>query len=233
MEKTLRLDKYLADAGMGTRSEVKKRIRSGTVLVDGKPVFSPDIKIIPGVSTVLLDGKEILPPEEFVYYILNKPAGYITATEDKREKTVLDLLPPSKRKLFPVGRLDKDTVGLLLITDDGLLAHELLSPGRHVPKTYYVQYEGILSEEAFTLLQTGLDIGDDKPTAPATVKRAGADSIYLTITEGRYHQVKRMLGAVGCEVTYLKRISMGSLILPDDLPEGNYRKIKKAVIQKY
>ena len=225
MEKAVRLDKYLADAGCGTRSEVKKWIRQGRVLVDGKADVTPELKIIPGVSSVVLNGEEVCPPEKFVYYILNKPAGYITATEDTREKTVMDLLPPSKRSLFPVGRLDKDTVGLLLITDDGQLAHDLLSPKKHVSKTYYVRYSGVLSEESLFLLEKGLDIGDDKPTAPAKAVPAGENALYLTITEGRFHQVKRMLGAVGCEVTYLKRISMGNLTLPEDLPEGSYRKI--------
>ncbi len=230
MEKTIRLDKYLADSGHGTRSEVKKWIRAGRVFVDGQPARSADLKIIPGTSRVFLDEEEILPQEEFVYYLLNKPAGCITATEDRSARTVLDLLPPSRRNLFPVGRLDKDTVGLLLITDDGQLAHSLLSPRKHVAKTYYVEYTGILTEQDMFRLASGLDIGDDRPTAPAEVRTAGPGAVFLTITEGRFHQVKRMISAVGCEVIYLKRIRMGRLTLPDDLPEGSWRKIEKGDI---
>lgn len=156
--------------------------------------------------------------------MLHKPAGVITATEDTNQKTVLDLLTGiNTKKLFPVGRLDKDTEGLLLITDDGELAHKLLSPKKHVGKTYFVQTKYPVSDDAALLLREGVDIGDDTPTLPAMVEKAGDTELLLTIKEGRYHQIKRMLLAVDNEVVYLKRITMGPLQLPDDLEKGDFR----------
>ena len=167
-EKTqVRLDRFLADAGAGTRSEVKKMIQKGRVLVNDQPASGPEQKISPDLDRVLLDGKEQTEAPDFLYYILNKPAGYISATEDSKDKTVMDLLPKiARRNLFPVGRLDKDTEGLLLITDDGALAHELLSPAKHVDKTYYAKVKGVVTKEDQEVVKNGVDIGEAKLTMP-------------------------------------------------------------------
>lgn len=222
----MRLDKFLCETGAGTRSEVKQLLKKGFVTVNGVCEKSADKKIDEEKDVVTLRGEE-LTFSRFHYYILHKPAGVITATEDTKQETVLSLLKDIKdvspAKLFPVGRLDKDTEGLLLITDDGDLAHRLLSPKKHVEKTYYVEIGYPLSDCDVLKLEQGVDIGDDDFTLPARVKILDEKSIHLTITEGRYHQVKRMLQAVGNEVTYLKRISMGGLVLPDDLKKGCYR----------
>lgn len=174
--------------------------------------------------------------EDFVYIMLHKPAGVVSATEDRRERTVLDLLGDGcKRDIFPAGRLDKDTEGLLLLTNDGELAHQLLSPRKHVDKTYYVQLQGTLTEEHCTLFTRGLDIGDEKLTLPAGLKilKAGEKSEALvTIQEGRFHQVKRMFQAVGCEVTYLKRLSMGPLVLDETLERGSYRALTEQEVRQ-
>ena len=158
--------------------------------------------------------------------MLNKPAGVVTATRDKKDRTVLDLIKTSKRRdLSPVGRLDKDTEGLLLITNDGKLSHELLAPGKHVSKVYEAEISGELPENVIDLFKQGLDIGDEKPTLPAQLEILSSQRIRLTITEGRYHQVKRMFEAVGCKVEYLKRISMGSLQLDENLKKGEFRSL--------
>lgn len=228
-EKTqVRLDRFLADAGAGTRSEVKKMIQKGRVLVNDQPASGPEQKIGPDLDRVLLDGKEQTEAPDFLYYILNKPAGYISATEDSKDKTVMDLLPKiARRNLFPVGRLDKDTEGLLLITDDGALAHELLSPAKHVDKTYYAKVKGVVTKEDQEAVKNGVDIGEAKLTMPAKLEILNTDweysEILLTIREGKFHQVKRMMEAVGKTVVYLKRLSMGGLVLPEDLPIGQWR----------
>ena len=228
-EKTqVRLDRFLADAGAGTRSEVKKMIQKGRVLVNDQPASGPEQKISPDLDRVLLDGKEQTEAPDFLYYILNKPAGYISATEDSKDKTVMDLLPKiARRNLFPVGRLDKDTEGLLLITDDGALAHELLSPAKHVDKTYYAKVKGVVTKEDQEAVKNGVDIGEAKLTMPAKLEILNTDweysEILLTIREGKFHQVKRMMEAVGKTVVYLKRLSMGGLVLPEDLPIGQWR----------
>lgn len=221
----MRLDKYLCDAGFGTRSEVKKLLRSGVVTVDGEKITKPETKVTE--STVIsVSGKEIrLSPVE--YWMLYKPAGYISATEDRTLPTVLELLPETARAdLFPVGRLDRDTEGLLLLTNDGKLAHFLLSPKRHVDKTYYARIRGQVKPAHIKLFQEGLDIGDEKKTLPAKLEilESGPDSeIKVTLREGRYHQVKRMFEVIDCEVTYLKRLSMGSLLLDEGLGLGGCR----------
>lgn len=228
-EKTqVRLDRFLADAGAGTRSEVKKMIQKGRVLVNDQPASGPEQKIGSDLDRVLLDGKEQTEAPDFLYYILNKPAGYISATEDSKDKTVMDLLPKiARRNLFPVGRLDKDTEGLLLITDDGALAHELLSPAKHVDKTYYAKVKGVVTKEDQEAVKNGVDIGEAKLTMPAKLEILNTDweysEILLTIREGKFHQVKRMMEAVGKTVVYLKRLSMGGLVLPEDLPIGQWR----------
>ena len=228
-EKTqVRLDRFLADVGAGTRSEVKKMIQKGRVLVNDQPASGPEQKISPDLDRVLLDGKEQTEAPDFLYYILNKPAGYISATEDSKDKTVMDLLPKiARRNLFPVGRLDKDTEGLLLITDDGELAHELLSPAKHVDKTYYAKVKGMVTKEDQEAVKNGVDTGEAKLTMPAELEILNTDGEYseilLTIREGKFHQVKRMMEAVGKTVVYLKRLSMGGLVLPENLPIGQWR----------
>lgn len=219
----LRLDKLLADAGIGTRSEVKEYIRKGRVTVNGQICRKPEQKIQEGQDQLLLDGQAV-EYARFRYYLLYKPQGVVTATEDARERTVLDLLTGvNTAHLSPVGRLDKDTEGLLLLTNDGELAHRLLSPRRHVDKCYLVRTQRPLTVEELHALEKGVDIGDDKPTLPAKALLNEAGELLLTIQEGRYHQVKRMLQAVGNRVLYLKRMSMGSLKLPDDMKAGEFR----------
>lgn len=218
-----RLDKYLSDAGIGTRSQVKQYIKKKLVTVNGSTATSGDRKIDPDSDQICYQGTPVV-RARYVYYLLNKPAGYISATEDAASATVLDLIhDPTHSDLFPVGRLDKDTEGLLLITNDGSLSHQLLSPKKHVDKTYYVELDAPIPEDAVDRCLHGIDIGDEKPTLPAQLELLTPEHAYLTIQEGRYHQVKRMFHTLGCEVTYLKRIRMGSLTLDSDLPSGNYR----------
>ncbi len=228
----MRLDKFLCDTAGLTRTEAKNAIKKGQVAVNGQVQKTADFKVKENGDTVTFQGKP-LSYAAFHYYMLHKPAGVITATEDKKESTVMDILKEEKVKnLFPVGRLDKDTEGLLLITDDGELAHNLLSPKKHVDKEYLVKVRDSISEEDCKKLSEGVDIGDEKPTAPAKVERVAENEILLTIREGRFHQVKRMLQAVGNEVVYLKRLSMGSLRLPKDLEKGAYRPLSEEEIYK-
>ncbi|MCI8782483.1 pseudouridine synthase [Lachnospiraceae bacterium 48-21] len=225
----IRLDKYLADMGAGTRQEVKRKIRKGLVSVNHKTAGAPDLKIREGEDVVSVEGREI-GYAAYEYYMLNKPAGVVSATTDSRDLTVVDLIQEKRRKdLFPVGRLDKDTEGLLLITNDGLLAHRLLSPRCHVDKTYYARIRGAVTQEDVLAFAEGVDIGEDgqvERTMPGILEvlTSNAESeIRLTIQEGKYHQVKRMFLAVGKEVTYLRRERMGTLVLDMDLKPGEYR----------
>ena len=231
--KNLRLDKYLADMGIGTRSEIKEIIKKGQVSVNGESVKRPEFKVDPEMDIVTLSGKKIA-YAKFSYYMLNKPAGYVSATEDEIHKTVLDILEvPQKKDFFPVGRLDIDTEGLLLITNDGALAHKLLSPKKHVKKTYFAKIRGRVDDTDVTRMKAGLDIGEKKPTLPAELVILTSDEISeicLTITEGKFHQVKRMFEAVGKEVLYLKRLSMGTLSLDDTLKPGQYRPLSEKEI---
>ena len=231
--KPVRLDKFLADAKLGTRSEVRQLLKKGLITLNGEIVKKPDIKVDPASDRVLFDGKEIF-SEKDVYFMLNKPAGVVSATEDRREKTVLDLFSSEDRRrdLFPVGRLDKDTVGLLLITNDGALSHRLLSPRRHVDKTYLVHLDRPIPADTGKRMEVGLDIGDEKPTLPAYLEVLSETTARITIQEGRFHQIKRMFHAVGCEVIYLKRLSMGSLALDPALEEGCYRRLTPEEINK-
>lgn len=228
----MRLDKFLCDTAGLTRTEAKNAVKKGQIAVNGQVQKAADFKVKENTDTVTFQGRP-LSYAAFHYYMLHKPAGVITATEDKKESTVMDILREEKVKnLFPVGRLDKDTEGLLLITDDGELAHNLLSPKKHVDKEYLVKVRDSISEEDCRKLSEGVDIGDEKPTAPAKVERVAEKEILLTIREGRFHQVKRMLQAVGNEVLYLKRLSMGSLRLPEDLEKGAYRPLSEEEIYK-
>lgn len=231
----MRLDKYLCETGFGTRSQVKDLLKKGQVMVNGEVVKKPELKINETTDQILCQGKKAS-YQKNIYLMLHKPAGVVSATEDNREKTVLDLVRPEDRKngLFPVGRLDKDTEGLLLLTDDGELAHRLLSPKKHVDKTYYAKIDGQVTEEHVKQFREGLDIGDEKKTLPAvlTILLSGPVSeIEVTIHEGRFHQIKRMFEAVGCKVTYLKRLSMGSLVLDETLPPEKYRPLTEAELE--
>lgn len=224
----IRLDKYLADMGVGTRSEVKRYIQKGMVSVGEKTVKKPEMKINTDTDAVYFQNSQV-GYETQEYYLLNKPAGVVSATSDQKEKTVLDLIESKKRKdLFPVGRLDKDTEGLLLITNDGELCHRLLSPKKHVDKVYYARIEGRVTEQDVQQFAEGLDIGEKAITKPGkliVLKSDEISEIELTICEGKYHQVKRMFEAVDKKVIYLKRIQMGSLTLDDRLALGQYRKL--------
>ena len=231
----MRLDKYLCETGFGTRSQVKDLLKKGQVMVNGEVVKKPELKINETTDQILCQGKKAS-YQKNIYLMLHKPAGVVSATEDSREKTVLDLVRPEDRKngLFPVGRLDKDTEGLLLLTDDGELAHRLLSPKKHVDKTYYAKIDGQITEEHVKQFREGLDIGDEKKTLPAvlTILLSGPVSeIEVTVHEGRFHQIKRMFEAVGCKVTYLKRLSMGSLVLDETLQLGEYRPLTEAELE--
>ena len=237
----LRIDKYLADCGLGTRSEVKKYIKAKQITVNDEVVVKPEQKIDENVDDVCFKGQPIS-YEKYVYYLLHKPAGCVTAKQDNVHKTVMEYFPEEIRAkdIAPVGRLDLDTEGLLLFTNDGPLTHHLLSPTHHIPKTYYAFLDKEVPESAVEQFKEGVDIGDDKPTLPAELVilplTIGDDekTIYsaeLTIHEGRFHQVKRMFEAVGCTVTYLKRLSMGSLSL-GELEKGEYRKLtEKEIIE--
>ncbi len=234
----IRLDKFLSEMSGWTRSEVKKIVRTGSVTVDGNEVKKPETKIDEKLSIVRVDGRQIK-YNKYEYYMLNKPKGFVSATTDREHKTVVDIISSSEKKdLFPVGRLDIDTEGLLLITNDGELAHRLLSPKNHVEKTYYVEVSGILDDADVDAVEKGLDIGEEKNTTPAKMEILKTDiqnnisSCYLTIHEGKFHQVKRMMKKLGKTVTYLKRVSMGSLILDSKLKKGNYRKLTEQEIME-
>ena len=232
----MRLDKYLAEMGVGTRQEVKKQIRQGKAAVNGTVVKAADTKIDETSDEVTISGRNIS-YVSYEYYMLNKPAGVVSATEDRRDTTVIDLIKEKKRKdLFPVGRLDKDTEGLLLITNDGDLAHRLLAPKKHVDKVYYAKIDGMVTEEDVKRFAEGIDIGaeEEERTRPAKLdimKSAEESEIRLTIHEGKFHQVKRMFLAVGKEVTYLKRERMGTLCLDENLKPGEYRLLTEEEIE--
>ena len=231
MAKLMRLDKYLADMGCGTRTQVKDAIKKGRVSINNEKVKSPDCKINIEDTIVFFDGQPIF----YVtteYYMLNKPQGVVSATEDKIHKTVVDLIEDKSRKdLFPVGRLDIDTEGLLLITNDGDLAHRLLSPKNHVDKTYYVELDKEIPNNAEALFLEGVQLEEDFKTMPATLEILSNNTCYLTIREGKFHQVKRMFEYLDCTVTYLKRISMGPLKLDEKLLVGQYRKLTNEEIE--
>ena len=225
----MRIDKFLSDMGAGTRTEIKKAIKAGRVSAGGLLVKDPGMHIDVGE---VVHCCRTYAYEPFVYYMLNKPAGVVTATEDKRQKTVLDLIEEPKRKdIFPVGRLDKDTEGLLLITNDGGLAHNLLSPKKHADKVYYVRVSGLVTEEDVSLFSAGLCVDETLTALPAELVILSSDEnentseCEITIREGKFHQVKRMFAAVGKEVLYLKRLRMGPLTLDPALPVGAWRRL--------
>ena len=222
-----RLDKFLTDAGIGSRSQVKNLIKKGFVTVDDVTIRDEGKKADYDSCEVRVNG-EAVDFERYRYYMLNKPAGVVSATKDNLSDTVISLLKGVNSKgLFPVGRLDKDTEGLLLITNDGELAHNLLSPKKHVEKCYQVQLDKPLLEEDRLAIEDCIDIGDDKPCLPAKIIYAeNSEEVYITISEGRFHQVKRMFAARGYEVLYLKRTSMGKLVLDNNLAPGEFKAIK-------
>ncbi|HIU03570.1 MAG TPA: rRNA pseudouridine synthase [Candidatus Onthocola gallistercoris] len=234
MDKKIRLDKYLADMGMGTRSGIKSAIRKGQVQVNGVVARSSDQKVA-GSDLIQFNGQTVT-YLQWEYILLNKPAGVLSATEDKKDRTVLDLIEsPRKGDLFPVGRLDKDTEGLLLITNDGALAHRLLAPKSHVAKVYYAEVSGKVTRTDVDLFASGLQVDASFKALPAKLEIISADEnrskIRLEIYEGKFHQVKRMFQAVGKEVQYLKRLSMGPLVLDKTLEPGQWRRLDEKEIQ--
>ncbi len=223
----MRIDKLLANSGFGTRTEVKKLLKTGIVAVDNTVVLNGKFHVYPNVSSITVGGEQV-DYKEFVYFMMNKPQGYISATEDRRLQTVLELLKPehSAMKPFPAGRLDRDTEGFLLLTNDGQLAHQLLSPRKHVTKRYYAIVDGEVTSEDIVLFQQGVQLDDGYVAKEAHLEilTSGQQSeIELTITEGKFHQVKRMFEAIGKKVVYLKRISIGPLSLDPALALGQYR----------
>lgn len=222
----LRLDKYLANSRAGSRSEVKEHIRKGRVTVNGK-VCRDNSRYIEETDEVCLDGRRIV-YKEHVYYMLNKPAGVVSATEDPVERTVIDLFPPELRKsLFPVGRLDKDSVGLLIITDDGEFAHRFTSPSGHVDKRYLIRTDQPLCVEDAKKFSEGITLADGTTLKSAKLEISENDPCQaeVTISEGKYHQIKRMIASCGKTVTYLKRLSMGDITLDPDLEEGEFKEL--------
>lgn len=223
-----RLDKLLAATGRWSRKQAKALVKQGRVLVAGQLPQGPEDKVEEG-TTVTVDGRPIV-TQRYVYLMLHKPAGVISSTQDPREKTVIDLLPRDLRRLdlFPVGRLDKDTEGLLLLTNDGPLAHELLAPGKHVEKVYYARVEGLLDQADQVAFQEGITLADGTACRPAKLEiLSPAHQCLVTLGEGKYHQVKRMLASRGKPVTYLKRLSMGPIALDPGLAPGAWRPLRQ------
>ena len=220
-----RLDKFLCDSGVGTRSQVKQILKAGRVTVDGIPERDNSRKINPQKQTVCLDG-EALGGKRRIVLMLNKPAGFVTATEDKQERTVMELLPPAYRNMDvkPVGRLDKATEGLLLFTNDGDLLHRLISPKKEVPKVYYAKHEGTAKQEDVAAFAAGMELRDGTKCLPAKLEPLGPGESLITVCEGKYHQVRRMMAARGMTVAYLERRQEGGLTL-DGLPRGQIREL--------
>jgi 16S rRNA pseudouridine516 synthase len=227
----MRLDKLLAHMDYGSRKEVKELIRKGYVLVNGNVIKDDDFKVDEINDEINILDSEIK-YEEFIYIMLNKPEGYVSATYDFSKPIVLDLIDDyKKRNLFPVGRLDIDTHGLLLITNDGNLAHRMLSPKSHVDKKYYLKYDGKYNESFIQKFKDGITLDDGYRCMPAEFIDLGDNEAYIIIREGKFHQVKRMMEAVGCNVTFLKRISFGNLVLDESLKEGKWRHLTSEEIE--
>ncbi|MDF2067937.1 pseudouridine synthase [Bacillus sp. Cr_A10] len=231
----MRLDKFLAHMGFGTRKEVKELIKSKAIQVNDVIVKDSSLHVNEHVDKVSVYGEEI-EYKEFIYLMLNKPAGVVSATEDTRDRTVIDLLEDDVRHFqpYPVGRLDKDTVGLLLLTNDGALTHRLLSPNKNVPKLYYAEVEGIVDESDVQAFLEGVILDDGYKTKPGILtilSRGPVSEVELTITEGKFHQVKRMFESVGKKVVFLKRLSMGQLKLDESLKQGDYRELTEEELE--
>ena len=225
----MRLDKFLAHMGYGTRKEVKILIKSKAIQINEVVVKDSSMHVNELSDQVSVYG-EVVEYREFIYLMMNKPAGVVSATEDSRDQTVIDLLDEDVRHFapYPVGRLDKDTVGLLVLTNDGALTHRLLSPNKDVPKVYYAKIEGIVTESDIQLFKEGVTLDDGYHTKPgllSILSSGPVSEIELSITEGKFHQVKRMFEAVEKKVIYLKRLSMGALMLDESIQEGDYREL--------
>lgn len=231
----MRLDKFLTELGIGTRKEAKEIVKKGHIKVNEKIAKNSDIKIDENNDKIYLDN-ELLVYEKFVYIMLNKPAGVVSATFDNRDKTVIDLIDEYKHlNLFPFGRLDKDSEGLLIISNDGQLAHNLLSPKKHVDKTYYVDVDGLVTEDDIQKFKEGITLDDGKLCKSAKLEIIASDEIskcYVTISEGVFHQVKRMFESVNKKVIYLKRITFGNISLDNTLKLGEYRKLTEEEIER-
>lgn len=235
MGKKMRVDKLLSNVGVASRAELKKYCKQGLISVNGKVINNPGVQVDSESDDIRFNGEKIV-YREFVYIMLNKPDGYISATFDKYDPIVLDLIDQSYLVFepFPVGRLDKDTEGLLVITNDGQLAHRVLSPKKHVPKTYYAKIQGKVTEEDILAFEKGVILDDGYETMPSQMKILKSDDmseIELTIHEGKFHQVKRMFESVGKKVVYLKRLSMGKLKLDESLKLGEYRELTEEEVK--
>ena len=225
----IRLDKYLCDMNIGTRSNVKQLIKKGNVTVNDTIINNNDFKVAES-DKICVNGRNIT-YQKYFYYMLNKPAGYVSATVDPKETTVMTLLKEYNRPdLFPVGRLDKDTEGLLLLSNDGMLAHDLLSPKKHISKKYFVILKEPINDEQIVRLESGVDIGEKNITLPAIIEKLDEASLNISITEGKFHQIKRMFEAVSNKVIYLKRISMGKIMLDERLSPGEFRPLTEEEI---
>ena len=235
MGKKMRVDKLLSNVGVASRAELKKYCKQGLISVNGKVINNPGVQVDSENDEVMFNGEKIV-YREFVYIMLNKPDGYISATFDKYDPIVLDLIDQSYLVFepFPVGRLDKDTEGLLVLTNDGQLAHRVLSPKKHVPKTYYAKIQGKVTQEDILAFEKGVVLDDGYETMPSQLKILKSDEmseIELTIHEGKFHQVKRMFESVGKKVVYLKRLSMGKLTLDESLELGAYRELTEEEVK--
>ena len=235
MGKKMRVDKLLSNVGVASRAELKKYCKQGLISVNGKVINNPGVQVDSESDDIRFNGEKIV-YREFVYIMLNKPDGYISATFDKYDPRVLDLIDQSYLVFepFPVGRLDKDTEGLLVLTNDGQLAHRVLSPKKHVPKTYYAKIQGKVTEEDILAFEKGVILDDGYETMPSQLKILKSDDmseIELTIHEGKFHQVKRMFESVGKKVVYLKRLSMGKLKLDESLKLGEYRELTEEEVK--
>ena len=227
----LRLDKMLAHLGYGSRKDVKRIIRKGEVLVNGEVCKDDDFKVDSDIDEVVVFDESVS-YSEFVYIMLNKQSGVVSATFDNFKQTVIDLVSEyEKQKVFPVGRLDIDTEGLLLITNDGMLCHNLLAPKSHVDKKYYVEFSGQFKQEYYEAFEKGITLDDGYVTLPGQIKLIDSNKAEVIIHEGKFHQVKRMFLALNMEVTYLKRISFGSLVLDESLKLGEYRLLTEKEIE--
>ena len=228
----VRVDKIMSELGFGSRSEIKKYAKAGKIRINDKVIKKADEKIDSERDKLYFEGRQVV-VEEFETYVLYKPAGYVCATKDNVNKTVMELIDSDRKNIVPVGRLDLDTEGLLILTNDGALNHRLVSPASHVDKIYYAKIEGTLADDAIERTDKGLDIGEGEVSKPAKLEILSGDEVKLTIHEGKFHQVKRMIKALGGEVTYLKRIAFGGLSLDDlNLKKGVSRKISKEEMEK-
>lgn len=226
----IRLDKMLSNCGIGSRREIKEYIKYGRIKIDEKVALKSDTKIDTSINDIFVDGKKII-YKKFIYVVMNKPQGVISATEDRKERTVIDILPDKYKNidLFPVGRLDKDTVGLLILTNDGKFAHDTLSPKKHICKKYFATVLGIVDKDDIDIFSNGVDLGGGEICKSAKLEicniKDGKTDVYVEILEGKFHQIKRMFNSVGKKVIFLKRVQFGGFKLDENLEEGNVREL--------